>query len=155
MERQHAISRPRAVFRAGAPRPNGGKRTYQIRRLHRGYRGEEGPHRPPLSWSASRAPPPCVSKAPKQHSGKTETEWFAAVHHGEGDDLLLRKRPAGNSSWTCATKAGAPPTISSDPPALTEDILTGNFLSSARHAPFATVSVRGTYGRESSIIAED
>jgi hypothetical protein len=40
-------------------------------------------------------------------------------------------------------------------PAVIEEILAGNFLSSARHAPFATVSVRGTYGRESSIIAED
>ena len=105
--------------------------------------------------SVPRAAPMRFKFPPSSNLGKTATEWFAAVHHGEGDDLLLRKRPAGTSSWTCATKAGAPPTISSDPPALTEDILTGIFLSSARHAPFATVSVRGTYGRESSIIAED
>jgi hypothetical protein len=39
-------------------------------------------------------------------------------------------------------------------PAVIKDILAGNFPSLAHHVPLATVSARGTYGRESSIIAE-
>jgi hypothetical protein len=39
-------------------------------------------------------------------------------------------------------------------PVVIGDILAGNFPSLARRVPLATVSARGTYGRESSIIAE-
>jgi len=57
--------------------PNGGERTYQvrayrIRRLHHGYRGEEGAHRPAAFMTSVLCVTLPVPKSPKQRSGKTE-----------------------------------------------------------------------------------
>ena len=73
--------------------PNGGERTYQIctyriRRLHHGYRGEEGLRRPAAFMASVLCVAAVRPKAPKQHSGKTEAGWLVAVRRGEIDDLL-------------------------------------------------------------------
>ena len=54
--------------------PNGGRRTYQIRtyrirRLHHGYRGEEGPHRPAAFMASVLCVAPVRPKAPQAAFG--------------------------------------------------------------------------------------
>jgi hypothetical protein len=54
--------------------PNGGRRTYQIRtyrirRLHHGYRGDEGPHRPAAFMASVLRVAPVRPKAPQAAFG--------------------------------------------------------------------------------------
>ena len=54
--------------------PNGGERTYQvrtyrIRRLHHGYRGEEDPHRPAAFMASVLCVAPARPRAPQAAFG--------------------------------------------------------------------------------------